>query len=408
MYRCSEVELSLDEMESGSSAYMKEDLYKRKFVATWQELCELVGVSDSIESAELSNSTHYSGTNYPEINRRVQRLIKLDEFPDHFDIVDLIERCDSKHTLGIPADEKSTLSRKIFKEVGKILKERRQHEFVSHFGSHLTDSFSIKDDPAHSDECLLGLLNESSVNGQTKMEQVVEEFVIRQETQEQDLGKSPDHNEEGSNEEDEDEEEEELELVDSPSNDPVDSPSNDPIDSPSNDPMDSPSNDPVDSPSNDPVDSPSNDPVDSPSNDPVDSPSNDPVDSPSNDPVDSPSNDSVDENGLDDSDGVDGELEDVPEESSPPRACSVDGEMADIEESEDRDGVDSLGVGTTEGVIDSASTGGGGKQESEVGAGYGTDEQGSPPSKKPRLQGDRAPTEVICIDSDEDDVICIE
>jgi len=86
----SEAEVALDEMTSGSSAYMKEDLLKRKFVATWQKLCELQNIPDDIV-IEDHDSSNYSGTPYPEINRRVQRLLKFDEFPDHFDICQLID-----------------------------------------------------------------------------------------------------------------------------------------------------------------------------------------------------------------------------------------------------------------------------------------------------------------------------
>ena len=189
-YRCNEAELSMDEMNSGSSAYMKEDLYKRKFVATWQELCKLFHVSDEIEVAERDGSGVYTGTPYPEINRRVQRLLKLDEFPDHFDILELVERCNSKYELGIGADEKSQLSRKLFKEVGKLLKERRQRDFNSHFGSHLTDSMKFEEDPALVDVTLLQELRDSLQQGKDKMEQVCEDFVTKQ-VQEQDSSKSP-------------------------------------------------------------------------------------------------------------------------------------------------------------------------------------------------------------------------
>ncbi len=183
---------------------MKEDLYKRKFVATWQELCELVQVPDSIEVKELSHTTSYSKTPFPEINRRVERLIKLDQFPDHFDIMELIERCNQKHNLGISIEEKSSLSRQIFKEVGSILKERRQLDFVSHFGSHLTDEIRLEQDPALANEALLVQLKESLRTARERMEQVCEEYVSKQE---QEVGKSLDEEKSTENTSDEDSEE---------------------------------------------------------------------------------------------------------------------------------------------------------------------------------------------------------
>ena len=156
-----EADLSLEDMNSGSSVYMKEDLLKRRFVATWEELCRLQRIPADIEIVEEGVGAEYSGTDYPQINRRVQRLLQLDEFPDHFDIVQLIERCDTKHDLHISSEEKVQLSKRVFKEVGKILKRRRQRDFKVHFGSHLTDSVKTDEDPALSSSDLLETLKAS-------------------------------------------------------------------------------------------------------------------------------------------------------------------------------------------------------------------------------------------------------
>ena len=145
--KCAEAEVSLEEMDSGYSAYIKEDLLKRKFVKTWQELCRAQRVSDGIV-IENSERSAYEGTPYSEVNRRVQRLLQQDEFPDYIDIVQLLDRCNAKHGLGMAPEEKGQLARKVFKEVGKIIKRSRHRDFVHHFGSHLTDSFSSSLDPA--------------------------------------------------------------------------------------------------------------------------------------------------------------------------------------------------------------------------------------------------------------------
>ena len=145
--KCAEAEVSLDELESGFSAYIKEDHLKRKFVLTWQELCRLHHVSDTI-AIEDREGAAYEGTPYPEVNRRIQRLLRLDEFPDYMDIVQLLDRCNTKHQLEIGSDERGQLARKIFKDVGRIMKRSRQRDFVHHFGSHLTDEFSSASDPA--------------------------------------------------------------------------------------------------------------------------------------------------------------------------------------------------------------------------------------------------------------------
>ena len=145
--KCAEVELTMNEMDSGYSAYMKEDYLKRSFVRTWQEICRLKRIDDSIVMEEAGSGS-YAGTPYPEVNRRVQKLLQLDEFPDYGDISQLLDRCSTKHRLGIMAEERDQLAVKVFKEVGKLMKRRRHRDFVGYFGSHLTDGFQPEQDPA--------------------------------------------------------------------------------------------------------------------------------------------------------------------------------------------------------------------------------------------------------------------
>ena len=200
-------------MESGSSAYMKEDLLKRKFVATWQEICKYKGISPDIEIAYEELSNGYSKTPYPEINRRVTRLLRHNEFPDHYDIVELIERCNTKHNLGISVEEKVQLSREVFKDVGKVLKAHRAKDFKAHFGSHLTDEALKKsDDPASKDVELLEMLRKSLREGQEKLEELCEGFVLKQEVEgEQERSTEGDACESDESAEDEEEEEEGVE-----------------------------------------------------------------------------------------------------------------------------------------------------------------------------------------------------
>ena len=218
--RFNEAEVSLDEMDSGTSAYMKEDLLKRKFMATWQKLCGVVGISPEIEICTDEISLGYTKTPYPEINRRVTRLLRCNEFPDHYDIVELIERCNTKHVLGISVEEKAQLSREVFKDIGKILKSQRARDFKVHFGSHLTDDALKKsEDPASLDSSLLDMLKQSLKEGQEKLEQLCEKFVFKQEmeseqekSQDGDTCESEDNDEEEEEEEDEREEGEEIDI----------------------------------------------------------------------------------------------------------------------------------------------------------------------------------------------------
>ena len=166
-------------MTSSSSAYLKEDYVKRKFLNTWEEICELQKIPPTIEVVHEDGA--YSGTHYPEVNRRVQRILKTDEFPDHMDIYEVIERCNVKHSLGIGESEKSELSRKVFKEVGKIIKSRRIKDYQAHFGSHLTDTVKLEADPAIQDSQLMERLSTNLQEGKKKMEALCEDFIVKQE-----------------------------------------------------------------------------------------------------------------------------------------------------------------------------------------------------------------------------------
>lgn len=209
--RFSEEEVSLDEMLSGSSAYLKEDYIKRKFMDTWEELCALLKISSSIEVAHEDKEETYS-TPYPEINRRVQRLLKTDEFPDYIDVCELVDRCNTKHKLGIGLAEKTQISEKLFKTVGKIIKCRRSRDYRAHFGSHLTDAMKMEDDPATSDSLLLEQLQKSLEQGKREMQSLVDDFVVKQDVElERKGGASPQGD--SCNDEEEEEEEEGEEVV---------------------------------------------------------------------------------------------------------------------------------------------------------------------------------------------------
>ena len=204
----------MDEMMTVNSAYLKEDYLKRKFVYTWEELCHHQKITSTIEIMNHEDKA-FSGTPYPEINRRVQRVLRADEFPDHMDIVELVERCNTKYGLGIGATQKLELSRNVFKEVGRIIKCRRTKDFSCYFGSHLTDAFKAESDPAVQDSHLLERLTKNMQAGKAKLETLCEEFVVKQEQEnEREEGVTPPEDSSSSDDERrEEEDEDELEHV---------------------------------------------------------------------------------------------------------------------------------------------------------------------------------------------------
>ena len=180
--KVTEMELSLEEMDSSTSAYLMEDAIKRKFMRTWYRLCELLHMDPEIKIS-TSSAIDYNGTSHSQLNRRVNRLITMNEFPDHFDVCQLVDRVNEKHSLGLSKENRICLSRKIFKEVGEILQRRRKAEFWQSFGCHLTDSLPELEDPAINDTALHEQLTKSAKEGEERLAQLCEEFAVRQETE---------------------------------------------------------------------------------------------------------------------------------------------------------------------------------------------------------------------------------
>lgn len=173
-----EQEVSLEEMNTDASAYLKEDLLKRKFMNTWFELCNALNLSYDIQ-LEDKEETPFDCTPYPEVNRRVNRLLKLDDFPDYWDVSQLIDRVNQKYTLDITEKEKQTLSRKVFQEVGERIKRSRAKSWRSLFGCHLTDE--MEEDPALKEPLLQDALTKSAEIGKQELVRVFEEYATRQE-----------------------------------------------------------------------------------------------------------------------------------------------------------------------------------------------------------------------------------
>ena len=105
--------------------------------------------------------------------------MKLNEFPDYWDVCQLVNRVNERHSLGIKEREAHLLSRKIFREVGEQIKQKRRQTYSQLFGSHLTDI--IEEDPALKDPILLEQLTSSEESGRKRLEELYDEFALRQE-----------------------------------------------------------------------------------------------------------------------------------------------------------------------------------------------------------------------------------
>ena len=177
-----EESLSFNEMDRDDSPYMKVDSLQRKLLKTWEEFCRVQGMSPKINVKY--NTTEFSGTEFEELNKKINRLLdkSMDCFPDYIDVLTLVQRCTTKHNLPISSEEQGSLSRRLFQDIIKELKKRRQGDFVNHFGSHLTDECKGTSDPALENLELHKVLERQHVEGEEKLARVIDDFVVKQET----------------------------------------------------------------------------------------------------------------------------------------------------------------------------------------------------------------------------------
>jgi len=177
-----EESLTYNEMDREDSAYMKVDALQRRLLKTWEEFCRVQGMSPEI--AINYDSKGFSGTKYEELNKKIDRLLdkSIDCFPDYVDVLTIVQRCTVKYKLPISSEEQGTLSRRLFQDVVKELKRRRQGDFINHFGSHLTDLCKGTSDPALDNPDLDTMLLKQRSEGEERMAKVIEEFVVKQET----------------------------------------------------------------------------------------------------------------------------------------------------------------------------------------------------------------------------------
>ena len=195
-----EADISLDEMDDEDSVYVRSDYLMQRLVRTWEEWCHLTSNSPQIV-VSTAEAKDYAGTEFEELNKKVQKVLEGDDFPDYQDIRELVEQCNTKHNLGLSREKEQELSRTVFKDVGKLMKKKRRQDFLNHFGCHLTDAVHLTDDPALADKELSSVLAGIDSKAQAQMEQIMEEFVSKQNTRQQCTSSS-----EGEEEEEEEEE----------------------------------------------------------------------------------------------------------------------------------------------------------------------------------------------------------
>ncbi|XP_078063872.1 death domain-associated protein 6 isoform X2 [Mustelus asterias] len=174
--RLQEKELNLNELEDEDSSYIQEHRLKKKMVKIFEKLCELKSCS-SLTGRVIEQRIAFTGTRYPEINRKIERFInKPDHFPDYQDIRNIMQQVSIKHSLGLSQRQIQSMAQDVFREVGNRLQERRHLDLVYNFGSHLTDDYKPGRDPAVMDITLEKRLRSNRSIALGRLDEVVKKY----------------------------------------------------------------------------------------------------------------------------------------------------------------------------------------------------------------------------------------
>uniref|UniRef100_T1J7R2 Daxx histone-binding domain-containing protein n=1 Tax=Strigamia maritima TaxID=126957 RepID=T1J7R2_STRMM len=167
-----EKELGYDDLNNDSSNYLMEDRYKRRFIKVWKKLCEL-NKSPELTGRWTERTFSYKGSRCQEVNKKVTKYInKYKELPEFADILELITKVNKDYNLLLNVDVEA---RRVFTEVVDILRQRRILDFE--------EGFMIPNDqpdPAEENRELADSLEESRQLGIQRINQVLDDFAVKQ------------------------------------------------------------------------------------------------------------------------------------------------------------------------------------------------------------------------------------
>ncbi|XP_033643665.1 uncharacterized protein LOC117303539 isoform X2 [Asterias rubens] len=176
-----ERELTLDEMDEEDSVHIQEYQLRKRFMKVYNMYCKLNECSPSTGRV-IEQKIHYEGTRFPEINKKLERLInKKDFFPDFPDVYKAVYKTNKKKDLGLNRRKINSIAQEAFEDVGRKLQKRRQQDFILNFSAHSTIDFSTARDPSDRDPELKKKLLENKNVALQKLKEVDEPFVKRQE-----------------------------------------------------------------------------------------------------------------------------------------------------------------------------------------------------------------------------------
>ncbi|XP_062867513.1 death domain-associated protein 6 [Trichomycterus rosablanca] len=186
--RLQQRDLDLEDLEKEDSSYIQEHKLKRKIMKIYNKLCELKDCS-TLTGRVLEQRITYTGSRYPEINKKIERFINRAEVllnpPDYGDILQVVKRANERYSLVLSNKQQTQIAQDVFRETGNRLQERRHLDMVYNFGSHLTDLYKPTLDPALGDTVLAQKLRTNRTLALTNLEKVINTYANKQDDTEE-------------------------------------------------------------------------------------------------------------------------------------------------------------------------------------------------------------------------------
>ncbi|XP_045625109.2 death domain-associated protein 6 [Procambarus clarkii] len=194
-------EVDLD--DEANSSYLVEERLKRQFTKLHDYYCKIAQCSPAT-GRPIERKFRYQGSRWSEVNKRITAWVnKTKEFPDYVDILNLLKKVTKQSSLPLRPETVRVQAQEIFRDVGRMLKERRESDDLYNIYSYADDDV---EDPAIKDEDLNQQLTENESIAKDKLEKIFQEFVDKDAEARENTDKNIEKNKKSSKEDNDKEE----------------------------------------------------------------------------------------------------------------------------------------------------------------------------------------------------------
>ncbi|XP_064458117.1 death domain-associated protein 6-like [Ornithodoros turicata] len=177
-----EKEVDWEDPDDVNSPYLMESRIKAKAMKVWLKICELEGRRPKTGRV-IEKKLRYGGSRYPEVNKSIEKFVnKKGIFPDYTDVLSIVKSQNEESSLGLRDCQVQSVAEEVFRDVGKLLQERRQKDDFSLAMARLANVETEGElkDPAEGDAELETKLGENFTKAKQRLTEVIDSFVHKQ------------------------------------------------------------------------------------------------------------------------------------------------------------------------------------------------------------------------------------